>query len=40
MKKVAFLFAVLFIAAVAVTSCNKKACPAYSQTDNPTEQVV
>lgn len=41
MKKVTFLFAVLFIAALTVSSCNKKACPAYSQADTDlTEQVV
>jgi hypothetical protein len=40
MKKVTFLLAILFATAVAVSSCNKKACPAYSNADHQTEQVV
>lgn len=30
MKKIVFLLVVLFITAVTISSCNKKACPAYS----------
>jgi preprotein translocase subunit SecG len=41
MKKVTYLFAALFIAAIIVTSCNKKECPAYSQADTEaTEQTI
>lgn len=36
MKKVAVILAVVFVAALALSSCNKEACPAYSQVD--TEQ--
>lgn len=40
MKKLAFLLVVAFIAAIALSSCNKEACPAYSSADNgQTEQV-
>jgi uncharacterized lipoprotein YehR (DUF1307 family) len=40
MKKFAFLLIVAFIAAFALSSCNKEACPAYSSADNgQTEQV-
>ena len=38
MKKAKFLIVVaLFIIGLAVSSCNKKLCPAYAQAD--TEQV-
>jgi len=33
MKKFAVLLIVAFIAALVVSSCNKEACPAYTQTD-------
>ncbi len=36
MKKVAVILAVVFVTALALSSCNKEACPAYSQVD--TEQ--
>ncbi|MCX6334461.1 MAG: lipoprotein [Bacteroidia bacterium] len=40
MKKFAFLLIVAFVAALALSSCNKEACPAYSNADNSqTEQV-
>ncbi len=40
MKKLAFILVVVFFLGVLLTSCNKKACPAYSQnnqeqTENP-----
>jgi hypothetical protein len=31
MKKIAVLLIVAFITALAVSSCNKKECPAYSK---------
>ena len=37
MKKFAFIFLVVFITAVAVSSCNQKPCPAYSKAN--TEQA-
>ena len=41
MKKVVYLLVMLFITAVSVSSCNKKACPAYSHADTqPVEQVA
>jgi hypothetical protein len=41
MKKVVFLFAVLFFTTVILSSCNKKECPAYSKAyTEQTEQVV
>jgi hypothetical protein len=36
MKKVVILLAATFVLAMAVSSCNKKACPAYSKAN--TEQ--
>lgn len=36
MKKMAVLLVIAFIVVLAVSSCNKKACPAYSKAD--TEQ--
>ncbi|MEI6050344.1 MAG: hypothetical protein WCS03_15695 [Bacteroidota bacterium] len=33
MKKFALLLIVAFIVALAVSSCNQKACPAYSKAD-------
>jgi len=36
MKKIAVLLVVIFIVALAVSSCNSKVCPAYSKAD--TEQ--
>ena len=40
MKKIALFVVALFITAVTVSSCNKKACPAYSQANTEqTEQV-
>jgi hypothetical protein len=37
MKKIAVLIVVCFITAIFVSSCNEKACPAYSKTE--TEQA-
>ena len=37
MKKVAFILVIAFVTALVVSSCNKEACPAYSQAD--TEQT-
>jgi uncharacterized lipoprotein YehR (DUF1307 family) len=40
MKKFAVLLIVAFVAVLALSSCNKEACPAYSSADNgQTEQV-
>jgi hypothetical protein len=36
MKKIAVLLVIAFIVALAVSSCNSKACPAYSKAN--TEQ--
>jgi len=36
MKKIAVLLVITFIIALAVSSCNSKACPAYSKAN--TEQ--
>jgi hypothetical protein len=36
MKKIAVILVIAFIVALAVSSCNTKACPAYSKAD--TEQ--
>ena len=33
MKKVAVVLVVAFIVALAASSCNNKACPAYSKAD-------
>ncbi len=41
MKKIGFLLVILFITAITVSSCNKEACPAYSQAaTEQAEQVV
>lgn len=41
MKKIVYLLVLLFITAVTISSCNKKACPAYSQADaQQAEQVA
>ena len=37
MKKLAILFFVAFVTVLAVSSCNQKPCPAYSQVN--TEQA-
>lgn len=37
MKKIAVLLVLCFITAIFVSSCNEKACPAYSK--NETEQA-
>ena len=37
MKKLAVIFLVVFITAIAVSSCNQKPCPAYSKVS--TEQA-
>jgi hypothetical protein len=37
MKKAAIILALVFAAGILMTSCNKQACPAYSQVD--TEQT-
>jgi len=37
MKKIAVLLVITFIIALAVSSCNSKACPAYSKAN--TEQT-
>lgn len=37
MKKIAFILVIAFVTALVVSSCNKEACPAYSQAD--TEQT-
>jgi hypothetical protein len=40
MKKFAVLLIVAFVIAIAVSSCTKQACPAYSSAENDqTEQV-
>jgi hypothetical protein len=40
MKKFAVILIVAFIAVLVLSSCNKEACPAYSNADNgQTEQV-
>ncbi len=39
MKRFAVLLAVVFILALALSSCNNDTCPAYSQADNGTEYV-
>lgn len=40
MKKFAVLLIFAFIAVLALSSCNREACPAYSSADNgQTEQV-
>ena len=33
MKKIAVLLVICFITAIFVSSCNEKACPAYSQNE-------
>jgi hypothetical protein len=37
MKKAVIILAVVFAAGIILSSCNKQACPAYSQVD--TEQT-
>jgi hypothetical protein len=32
MKKIAFIIIIAFVTVLAVSSCNKKECPAYSKT--------
>ena len=39
MKKFAFVIAVAFILALALSSCNNEVCPAYATTDTDTEHV-
>jgi uncharacterized lipoprotein YehR (DUF1307 family) len=34
MKKLAVLVIVAFVTVLALSSCNKEACPAYSNADN------
>ncbi len=38
MKKITYLFALIFALGVLLSSCNRKVCPAYSQNHN-TEQT-
>jgi len=38
MKKFAVLIIIAFVTVIALSSCNKKACPAYSKAD--TEKPV
>jgi outer membrane protein assembly factor BamE (lipoprotein component of BamABCDE complex) len=33
MKRIAIICIVIFVTAIAVSSCNTKACPAYSSVD-------
>ena len=40
MKKAVIIIAVVFAVGIVMSSCNKQACPAYSQVDaEQTEQV-
>ncbi len=41
MKRVVIIIAVVFAVGILMSSCNKQACPAYSQIDTEqSEQVV
>jgi len=40
MKKIALILVVVFITALVISSCNKEACPAYSQTDTEQSEQV
>jgi hypothetical protein len=40
MKKIALILVVVFITALVVSSCNKEACPAYSQADTEQSEQV
>jgi len=40
MKKFAVIAAVLFVVALAMSSCNNDSCPAYSQADTGAEIVA
>jgi len=41
MKKAVIIIAVVFAMGIVLSSCNKQACPAYSQADTEeTEQVA
>lgn len=39
MKRIAILFAFLFIVALTLSSCGKEVCPAYSQADTEIEHI-
>lgn len=39
MKRFAVIVAVVFVVALAMSSCNSDSCPAYSQADTGTEVV-
>lgn len=40
MKKAAIIVVLIFALGIIMSSCNKEACPAYSQIDtDPSEQV-
>ena len=40
MKKFAVILAVVFVVALALSSCGNQDCPAYSKADTDTEQKV
>lgn len=40
MKRIAIVLAVVFVLALTMSSCNKDACPAYSNADTKTEHIV
>lgn len=40
MKKFAVLIVVAFMAAIALSSCNREVCPAYSNADNAQTENV
>jgi PBP1b-binding outer membrane lipoprotein LpoB len=40
MKKIALILVVVFITALVISSCNKEACPAYSQADTEQSEQV
>jgi len=39
MKRIAVVFAVAFVLALALNSCNNEVCPAYSQADADIENI-
>lgn len=39
MKKFAVIVAVVFVVALAMSSCNNDSCPAYSKADTGTEYI-
>mgnify|MGYP001769771086 FL=1 len=40
MKKIALIIVVAFVSILALSSCNKQACPAYSQAETAETEYI